>query len=179
MSLLVYELHDMISKMDDEVLSSLLSSFKCSAEPSAENFLKNVAVRHERNDISRTYLLLDRNSPGKNTVQGFFTLAIKCLSVKEHHSIPENIFGHMNVDRGIAQAYLLGQLAKADGVEKGFGRMMITRALDVFSKGHEMFGCKVVRLDCKDTLREYYESCGFAFTGKSRDGTLNQMVAII
>ena len=85
----------------------------------------------------------------------------------------------MNVDNEIAQAYLLGQLAKADGVEKGFGRMMIGRAMDTFAKGHEMFGCKTIRLDCRDKLIDYYESCGFTFAGKNRDGSLNQMIAII
>ena len=164
--------------MESPELLSLLSSFRCSAEPAAENFLRNVALRHEKNGISRTYLFLEEmdNAP---YVRGFFTLAIKCLHLNEHHKVPEKIFERMNVDRGVAQAYLLGQLAKADGTEKGFGRMMIARALDAFSKGHEMFGCKVVRLDCKDKLMGYYESCGFAYTGKNRDGSLNQMVAII
>ncbi|MDR2698558.1 MAG: GNAT family N-acetyltransferase [Candidatus Methanoplasma sp.] len=85
----------------------------------------------------------------------------------------------MNVNHGVAQAYLLGQLAKADGAERGFGRMMIEHALDAFSKGNEMFGCRVVRLDCKDHLKGYYESYGFTVTGKNHNGTLNQMVTII
>ena len=179
MSLSVYRLSSLMSMADEAELQLLLSSFRCSAEPAAENFLRNVALRHEKNGISRTYLVLERNGADKNNVKGFFTLAIKCLHLNEHHQVPEKIFERMNVDRGVAQAYLLGQLAKADGTEKGFGRMMIGRAFDAFSKGHEMFGCKVVRLDCKDKLTKYYESCGFAFTGKNRDGSLNQMVAII
>ncbi|MDR2698185.1 MAG: GNAT family N-acetyltransferase, partial [Candidatus Methanoplasma sp.] len=61
----------------------------------------------------------------------------------------------------------------------GFGRMMIEHALDAFSKGNEMFGCRVVRLDCRDPLLEYYESCGFTPTGKNHSNALNQMIAII
>jgi len=116
---------------------------------------------------------------GLDKVKGFFTLAIKCLYVEEHYSIPKDIFEQMNVDHDVAQAYLLGQLAKADGVEKGFGKIMIKQALSTFSIGKEMFGCRVVRLDCKDSMIEYYESCGFSFIRKNSDKQLNQMVAII
>jgi hypothetical protein len=179
MSLSVCRLFDLISTTDDEDLSFILSSFKCSAEPAAEDFLKNIALKHEKNGISRTYLFLDKDASGVTIVKGFFTLAIKCLATNKEHKIPESVFRQMNVDRGIAQAYLLGQLAKADDAEKGFGREMIERAFAAFSKGKEMFGCRVVRLDCKDILLEYYESCGFTFAGKNHNGTLNQMVAII
>jgi predicted GNAT family N-acyltransferase len=140
--------------------------------------LKNIAVRHEINGISRTYLFLEGDS-GKDIVKGFFTLAVKCLAMDKQHKIPESVFMQMNVDRGVAQAYLLGQLAKADGMERGFGKEMIRRAVDVFYRGNETFGCRVVRLDCKDHLIDYYESCGFISTGKNHNGTLNQMVAII
>jgi len=179
MSPVLYRLHDLISESDGNSLRSLLSSFTCSAEPAAEDFLKNIAIRHERNAVSRTYVFLEQNRSDKYVIKGFFTLAVKCLAVNECHSIPGDVLEKMNVDHGVAQAYLLGQLAKADGTEKWFGKEMIEHAFDFFSKGNDMFGCIVVRLDCKDNLLGYYESCGFALTGKNSNGTLNQMVAII
>jgi len=148
-------------------------------EPASENFLRNVALGHEKNDISRTYLFLEKTNSDVNTIKGFFTVAVKCLAIGEHHCIPDGISRQMNIDRGIAQSYLLGQLAKADGAEKGFGREMISRALGIFSKNNEMVGCRVARLDCRDDLLEYYKSCGFAFIGKNQNGILNQMVVII
>ena len=165
--------------MDEDDLRSLLASFRCSAEPAAESFLNKTAIKHETNGISRTYLFLEGDDPGISAVKGFFTLAVKCLAVNEQNRIPKNVFEQMNVDRGVAQAYLLGQLAKADGTEKGFGRMMIKRAFGFFSRGNDVFGCKVVRLDCRDRLLGYYGSCGFVPTGKNHNGALNQMVAII
>ncbi|MDR2699131.1 MAG: hypothetical protein LBB30_05605, partial [Candidatus Methanoplasma sp.] len=93
---------------------------------------------------------MNETDPGAATIKGFYSLAVKCLAIDKQNSIPEEILAQMNVNHGVAQAYLLGQLAKADGVEKGFGRMMIEHALDAFSKGNEMFGCRVVRLDCRD-----------------------------
>jgi len=178
-SLFLFRLHVLISTLDEVSLWSLLSSFKCSAEPAAEDFLKDTAVKHERAGISRTYLFLEWDGSDTYNVKGFFTLAIKCLAVDKQHSIPEDVLEQMNIDHNVAQAYLLGQLAKTDGAEKGFGRLMIKRALSIFSDGNEMFGCKLARIDCKDKLLKYYESCGFTPTGKNSNGTLNQMVAII
>ena len=179
MSLTLYKLCDMISEWDEDYLQFLLSSFRCSAEPAAEKFLRNTAVGHERNCISRTYIFLEGDDSGISAVKGFFTLAVKCLAVDEQHNIPDEMFEQMNINRGVAQSWLLGQLAKADGTEKGFGRTMIKQALDIFSIGNDMFGCRVVRLDCRDRLLEYYKSAGFVPTGKNHNGTLNQMVAII
>jgi len=175
----ISRLGTLISTMEGKHLQSLLSSFRCSAEPVAENFLKNTAIMHEKNSISRTYLFSEVDDSGVRTVKGFFTLAIKCLSVDRPHNIPEEMFELMNINDLVAQAYLLGQLAKADGVEKGFGKIMIKHALGTFSDGKEMFGCRLVRLDCKDKMLGYYESCGFTQIGKNKSGNLNQMVAII
>ena len=179
MNLSLFRLRFLMSRMNEKDLQSLLESFKCSAEPAAEDFLRRTAVKHEKNCISRTYLFLEWDGSGIRSIKGFFTLAVKCLAVGEQHSIPGDIFEQMNVNRGVAQSWLLGQLAKADGTEKGFGREMIERAFDFFSDGNELFGCRVVRLDARDKLLEYYRSCGFVPTGKNHNGTLNQMVAII
>jgi len=176
----VFSLSELISEWREEDVSRLLSTFICSAEPEAELYLKSTSVRHERNDISRTYLIAEEHGPGRGyAVRGYFTLTVKCLALDDKHSIPDEVRVRMNIDRGIAQAYLLGQLAKADGTEKGLGKKMIYQALDIFMRGKEMFGCRVVRLDCKDELLHYYEACGFTPIGKNRQGTLNQMIIII
>jgi len=179
MNLSVKSLNTVMTEIGEENLLDLLLTFKCSAEPAAEHFLNITAIKHDRESISRTYLAIGEDESGVDTVQGFLTIAIKCLSVDEYDPIPKDILMQMNVNNKIAQSYLLGQLAKADGVEKGFGREMIERAFHYFAKGKEMFGCRVVRLDCKDMMIDYYESCGFFFIRKNIDQQLNQMVAII
>ena len=179
MILSVKKLDELMTEIGEENLRTLLSSFKCSAEPAAENFLKKIAIRHDRESISRTYLALGQDESRTDAIRGFFTLAIKCLSIEEDNNIPKTIIEQMNINDRVAQAFLLGQLAKADGVEKGFGITMINNALDLFSVGKDMFGCRVVRLDCKDQMIGYYESCGFSFIRKNDDKKLNQMVAVI
>jgi len=176
MTVQTYSLQHLITTQGVEKTSSLLSTFKCSADKELETFLKKVALKYEFKDISRTYVAVDTEN---NEIKGYFTLAMKCLAVDDARSVPDDIYEAMNVNRNIAQAYLIGQLARADGTEKGFGKAMIVHALQIFAKGKDMFGCHLVRLDCKDELVYYYGSCGFTNIGKNRDGTLNQMVQII
>ena len=87
----------------------------------------------------------------------------------------------MNVNHDVAQTYLLGQLAKADETERGFGRKMMNNVLEIFKNCYEKVGCRTVRLDCKNEpkLIEYYESHGFISIGKNHDNALNQMVVIM
>ena len=172
-------LSDLLSEVGEETISSLLSTFRCTADADAEYFLKNRAVMHEKDSVSRTYILL-KSDYGKPIIKGYYTLAMKCLAIDEKRTISKKMRKEMNINNGIAQSYLLGQLAKADGVEKGFGKIMINRALDTFGKGKEMFGCRTLRLDCKNEskLIDYYISCGFKPIGRADKGDLNRMVMI-
>lgn len=86
-------------------------------EPEEEDYLMNMSVKHDIDGISRTYLFIENDANGYS-IKGYFTLAIKCLSIKESKDIQDEMKDQMNIDRGVAQAYLLGQLAKADGAER-------------------------------------------------------------
>ena len=181
MNYITFGLYDIISAMGEEKALAILSSFKCSLNPDAEKFLKKVSIRHEKNGISKTYLIFDGNPTDAHNLKGYFTLGVKCFVVNEGREIPKDTLTKMNVNRGVAQAYLLGQIAKADGTERGFGKTMIFHALKIFYRGYKMFGCRTIRLDCKDEPRliNYYESLGFISVGKNHDNALNQMVVIM
>lgn len=178
----LYNLNEMLNSTGEENTSSLLSTFKCSMNPDAEDFLKTKSIAHEKYGISRTYLAVDKKSSEEGYfINGYFTLAIKCIAINENHILSNKLYSKMNIDKGIAQTYLLGQLARADDTEIGLGKKMIYRALDIFTEGNKIFGCRVIRLDCKDEpkLIRYYRSCGFTLIGKNQDNTLNQMITII
>ncbi len=172
----------MMLELDEGSIINLFSKFRCSTDPDAEYFLKNRSIEFEKKDVSRTYLLVTENEKLDHYhIHGYFSIAIKCLSLTDPSKIPFKLYELMNVNKGIAQSYLLGQLAKTDGEKKGLGREMIHGALDIFARGNDMFGCRLIRLDCKDQpkLLRYYESCGFISIGKNRDETFNQMVTTI
>ena len=186
MSFLTFSLSDIISAQGEEPVKSFLSSFKCSLNPEAEEFLKNTSVRHERRGISRTYLMIERDDVGEDfTILGYYTLAIKCFVVNEEDEIPRKILTQMNVNRNVAQSYLFGQLAKADGAEKGFGRIMMDHVIKTFETGYRMFGCRTIRLDCRDEpgLVKYYESQGFVSIGRNHDNELpdghNNLITLV
>ena len=165
----------MMERMDKNVLSSLLSGFKCSRNKDTERFLRKIAVKHEMKNISRTYLAIDT---GSGKILGYFTLAFKCLDVKDA-DMAADIAEMMNIKDDIAQSYLIGQLARSDDAERGLGKIMLDEAIRTFSKGKELFGCQTVRLDCRDELIDYYRSHNFRHIRKNIDKDLNQMVTFI
>jgi len=175
MALGIYRLNELMSEMDRNELSSSLSGFKCSRNRDTEFFLKKISLRHEAKDISRTYLMID---PDEKKIKGYFTLAFKCLALGNPDLDP-TIIDSMNLKNGIAQAYLIGQLARSDDAEQGLGRMMLGTALETFSEGKKLFGCRMVRLDCKDELIDYYRSHGFQKIGRNAENELNQMAIFI
>jgi len=164
-----------MQELDKDELLAMLSAFKCSRNKDSEYFLKKIALKHEAKGISRTYLVIDRE---ENKIKGYFTLALKCLSMNDD-DLDRSVADSMNLRDGIAQAYLIGQLARSDDAVPGLGKQMLDRAVDTFSKGKEMFGCPTVRLDCKDELIHYYGSYGFQRIRKNHEKDLSQMVIFI
>ena len=167
------QLNELMKERGKNELSSLLTRFKCSRNKDTEDFLKNTSVRHDRRDISRTYLAIDTDDSEQN-ILGYFTLALKCLTLNESELSPE-LIKSMNMKQGVAQAYLIGQLARADDAVPGLGKKMLDEAMNAFSWGKSKFGCRMIRLDCKDELIDYYASQGFQIIGKNYDKDLNQM----
>ena len=168
-----------LNKLKDEVssdeFSSLLTRFKCTRNKDSEYFLRKIATRHDNKDISRTYLMMDTD---ELKIMGYFTLALKCLNLDKTDLKPD-LVELMNLNEGIAQSYLLGQLARSDEAEKGSGKAMLNKALDSFTEGKNMFGCHMVRLDCRDELIDYYTGLGFQHIRKNHEKNLNQMAKFI
>jgi predicted GNAT family N-acyltransferase len=164
-----------MNEMSKDELSLTLSRFKCSRNKDSEYFLRKIALKHETRGISRTYLAIDTD---KDNIMGYFTLALKCLNV-DGLNIDPAIIDLMNPNEGVAQAYLIGQLARSDDAERGTGKNMLDDALNLFAAGKGMFGCRTVRLDCKDELIDYYRSHGFKHMRKNVERDLNQMAIFI
>jgi hypothetical protein len=175
MTLNIYKLSNLMKEMGKDGLTLLLSEFKCSRNADSENFLKKVSMRHDSIDISRTYIVADFE---EKKVFGYYTLALKCLNT-DSSDVDLDIVELMNLNEGVAQAYLIGQLARADDAIPGLGMLMLDRALETFSEGKERFGCRMVRLDCKDELIDYYTSYGFHHIRKNNEKDLNQMAIFI
>ncbi|MDR3205983.1 MAG: hypothetical protein LBT41_02645 [Candidatus Methanoplasma sp.] len=176
MSLKISKLHNIPASGIYSDITSLISTFKCSRNPDSEMFLQKTAMRHESKDISRTYICVDTE---KSKIIGYFTLAIKCINVGVLKDIDPKTFESMNADGGVSQAYLIGQLARADDSPKGLGRTMFDIAMAILFSMNETIGCHTVRVDCTDELVGYYTGYGFVTVGKNAKNNLNSMVLII
>jgi len=84
----------------------------------------------------------------------------------------------MDVYKGVSQSYLIGQLGKADGAEKGIGPKLIKYALVIFRQSFRSIGCRTVRVDCKKDLIKFYEKNGFYLISKKKDREEYQMVTL-
>ncbi|MCL2712856.1 MAG: hypothetical protein FWD37_06270 [Methanomassiliicoccaceae archaeon] len=171
----IHQLSELMNEMDEKELSFLLNDFKCSRNKDSEYFLKKMAKKHEKKDISRTYLVID---PDEDTIMGYYTLALKCLSF-DGQDVDPGLAEQMNLKDNVAQAYLIGQLARSDEAKKGSGGVMIDEAIKTFIGGKKKFGCRMVRLDCRDELIDYYRSNEFQLIGKNFKKDLNQMATFI
>jgi len=89
MNAMPVSLNKLVSKVGEGKASLLLSTFKCTADADAEYFLKNKAIIHDRDSISRTYVTLDFKTEG-TVVKGYFTLAVKCLAIARNIKFPMN-----------------------------------------------------------------------------------------
>lgn len=174
----VYSLSEFMKKFGEEDTSEAISEFHSTHASETESFLKENAVRMEKKDLSRTYIVL---SDDDLTILGYITLSIKCLAVPDENLLSNTILRNMNIESrtGVAQSYLLGQLSRSTDAPKGLGAEMLDLAFDKLGSAKDLVGCRMVRLDCHDELIPYYESHGFRLITRNGNGNLNQMMAFI
>jgi hypothetical protein len=154
----------------------MLSKFSCKRDTDVESFLKEKAIIQEKKHISRTYLIFDFTVGPE--LMAYFTLAVSTMDVTNLECSKE-IQKKMNINRGMAQSYLIGQLGRCDGSPKGLGRFAMDQATDRIIAANLNVGCRVIRIDCKPSLVGYYEDHGFVFARHSSNEALVQMIRII
>jgi len=175
--LISVSLEDLLEKWGRENVERLLKTFKCRLEPNMEEFLTQDAISFHQKHRSRTYLFLSKD---RMTVSAYVTLGIKCMSIPKKNELSKKVRDQMNVHNGISQSYLIGQLCKADNVEKGIGPKLIEFALSIFNKSFKSVGCRVVRADCKADLLDFYRENGFHQVSQTKEADeLYHMVMLL
>lgn len=145
------------------------------------NFLKNDAIDYEKEDITRTYILVNDEQWEKGILQidGYFSIALKiiCFSKSIDEAFLLETFGDKKASNRVA--FLIGQLARSNCSEKGTGKKLLEEALSYISSVSDLIGGRFVYLDCDKALRSYYEQNGFAFLQNKHKSELIQMYKII
>ena len=76
-------------EIGEEVVKEMLSSFQCPMNPDVETFLKVNAIEFTKKSQSVTYLVM--SEAGDMDLLGYFTLAIKPLSIRDRESFSNNM----------------------------------------------------------------------------------------
>lgn len=168
--------------MDEDRINSILSSFSCALDPDIESFLHKRAVLFEGLNKSRTFLIFneeDLSSGRQLTVYGYFSLALKVLSVPDHMShgmrkkldgLSARLHGEIITD---FPCYLIGQLARNTDVHKAdlSGSLLISYALDVIADAVEAVGGRFVMIECHDDkhLLKFYSDQDFKEIARNPD----------
>lgn len=131
-----------------------VGGFSC-GEPALDDWLKKFARQHEKRGISRTYVLIDADSP--ELIQGFYAITIcvmesQNLSDEMRKKLPRNVPG-----------YKIGRLARdARFRGAGIGELLLVDAMKKAKYLAEMAGGFALFVDAKHQNAAYfYADYGF------------------
>jgi len=129
----------------------------------------------EKKQISRTYLIFTTD---RKELVAYFTVAVSSMEVSDLQC-SKNMQGKMNIQKGSAQCYLLGELGKCDNAPGELGKFAMGHAINRIMAANVNVRCRLLRVDCKDSLKKYCEENGFTYARRNRDNDYLQMVRII
>ncbi len=165
----------------ENALSHLIEGFSCPSNPEVEHFLKHSSIEFTKKNQSITYLVFC-NTAHKDILVGYYTLAIKPISVRAS-SISRTMerklarVSTLNPDDGTytaaaylitytAAAYLIAQIGKNFALPKS-NRIKGVELLDLanrrIARTQYDFGGVVEFLECEDNpfLLDFYAENGF------------------
>lgn len=163
---------------DKELLNQILSSFVCKQDEDIEYFLYNKAVEFESLSKARTYLICDEEQLSEDgfcldqlTVYGYFSLALKILSVpettsnrwrKELDGLSAKVHGKVIND---FPCYLIGQLSRNSAVDRDSvsGHTLVDMACAIIDRVVEYIGGRYVMIECHDDVKliQFYKDNEF------------------
>jgi predicted GNAT family N-acyltransferase len=162
-----------MSTWGEEPVLKVLAGFKCKQDSDIKVFLKLSAVKYEKLNKSRTFLIYDVDSLEKDNeliILAYFTLALTVLSVPRAMSGEEIALldGLCDTKHGVRlsnfPALLIGQLAKNSLYSASItGAEIMDFCFTQIEKGQKIIPCRRILVECKeiDYLVSFYERFGF------------------
>jgi hypothetical protein len=148
-----------------ELLEDKLREFSCAMDSDVETFIRSKAIDYEKAGYSRTFIY-EAKDKGVASIAAYFTVAITSVSFADvSRSRKSKVLGGYPGRDSLDHfaGLLIAQLARADGVSKEVitGQQLIENAEEVIEQGRRFLGGKVIYLDCKEPLVEFYENNGY------------------
>lgn len=147
---------------DDEasltLLRDALSRFTCAKNPDEEKFIREKAISFENLKKARTYLVIHDNE-----IIAFFAVSFKSIDLEGVSKSKRKDMTAGEPDVKTYSAFLIGHLAKKDGVPFRLGEYLLDMSLDLICEAQKLIGGRLAYLDCKNEpgLISLYESYGF------------------
>ncbi|BDU50744.1 hypothetical protein [Haliovirga abyssi] len=158
-----------------------LSTFSCHRNKDVENFLHINSIRMQKENISRTYLIIDEEN---GNIIAYFALSIKPIIIREEHKISANKKNKMkiNVSNGyddeVFYSFLIGQIGRDDKYNRKIIRLeeIIDYILDIIDEVKSLIGGKIILIEVledenSEKLIKRYEEVGFTSIGIINDLT--------
>ena len=169
-------LQNALTKIGDEGVRKVLSSFSSFRNPDTESYLKDKAIDHAKHGITQTHLVFANEADNKSLL-GYFTIMQKSiyidaakLSINSKKRVLERATYDNDRNRYKVNATLIVQFSKnfTNGVNKYIsGDELLDISLDVISEVHTLTGGNVVYLECYDIadVKDIYKRNGFIIYG--------------
>lgn len=145
----------------------MLSDFKCQKNNDLELFLKNSAIRLEKADKSRTFLLLEEkcmyNKNENFRILGYFSLSNKTLIIPKStkNTVRRKLDG-INNQAEVVECYLIGQLGKNCEYENLLeGKILLDYAISILRQAKSLIGRRIVLVEAVDdekVLKFYFDN---------------------
>jgi ribosomal protein S18 acetylase RimI-like enzyme len=145
-----------VLKLEPLARSHDRDGFDCGSEP-LNLFFKQTARQHAERGISRTFVLVDEESPQPTPVLGFFSLNLCQI---ESETLPPAEAKRLPRDVGAVRLCRLAVDLEHQG--QGLGKMLVMGAMQKFMEIFRTAGGIGLFVDAKDAnARQFYEKFGF------------------
>ena len=149
--------------------------------------MKDKAIRFEKSDVSRTFLVLDEEElfteEEKFKIIGYFALSLKSIEIPENmgKSKRRKLDG-INKNCTSIICYLIGQLGKDDMYGKVIrGKEILNYALESLVNVKSVIGKRVVLVECEkqEKLKKFYQNNEFEYIGDNEEGNLFRFIRLL
>lgn len=145
-----------------EKIINKLKSFKCTKNKDEEDFIHNKALEFDRQNITRTYLLINEN----NEIKAYFSIGLKAIEMKYIKSIRlrKLLRSYLQSSSLSVPAYLIGHFSKDDSLkESGYSIELMKYIDDIILGCNNAIGGRVIYLECEEIqkLKQVYENNKF------------------
>lgn len=170
---------------DQSKIDFLFSNFSCVKNNDVEKYLKNTAIEHNKQSITKTYLIIEVNDNNTSIkVVAFFTLLNKVVKIKSSKISKSQLrklqkFSLLDTENIYIPTFFIAQLGKNDSEENFSGIDILDIIDDTFKKYKTIINGKTIFLHSinAEKVSKFYTDNGFKHL--IMQGDLELLVKII